>query len=125
MVHLFSGDVARAVVIGARHTDIPVVIRIVIETGGGPEAATGIETGTAIGTVTGVGLVTRTGEPPETRTGETGTGTVNLKVRCILIAERKFNLTVILHIHWNVYVQKHKRSLTVKEGNFRLFSTRI
>ena len=107
MVYLFPGDVDRAVVIDARHTDIPVVIKIVIETGGGPEAATGTEIGTAIGTVTGAGPVTRTGEPPETRTGETGTGTVNLKVRYILIALRKFNLKVILHIHWIVYVRQH------------------
>ena len=104
---MFAGDVDRAAVIGARHTDIPVVIRIVIETDGGHEAATGIETGTAIGTVTDVGPVTRTGEPLETRTGETGAGIVNLKVRCIFIAERKFNLKVILHIHWIVYVRQH------------------
>ena len=85
MVYLFPGDVDRAVVIGARHTDIPVGIRTVIETGGGPVAATATEKGTAIGTGTGAGPVTRTGERPEIRTGETGTGTVNLKVRCILI----------------------------------------
>ena len=107
MVYLFPGDVDRAVAIGAHHIDIPVVIRIVIETGVGHGAATATEIGTAIGTVTGAGPATRTGEPLETRTGEIGTGTVNLKVRYIFIAERKSNLKVILHIHWIVYVRQH------------------
>ena len=86
MVYLFTGDVDHAAVRGAHHTDIPVVIRTVIETGGGPEAVTGTETDTGTGTET-VGPATRTGEPPETRTGETGTGTVNLRVLRNLIAK--------------------------------------
>ena len=105
MVNLFPGDVDRAVVIGAHHIDIPVVIRIVIETGVGHGAATGTETGTATGT--GAGPTTKTGEPRGTRTGETGTDTVNPKVWCILIAELIFNLKVTLHIHCIVYVRQH------------------
>ena len=107
MVNLFPGDVDRAVVIGAHHIDIPVVIRIVIETGVGHGAATGTETGTATGTGTGAGPATKTGEPRGTRTGETGTDTVNPKVWCILIAELIFNLKVTLHIHCIVYVRQH------------------
>ena len=79
--YLFPGDADRAAVTDVRRTDIPAVIRTVIETGGGPAAATATETGIATGT--GAGPATRTGDPPETRTGETGTGTVRQRVRSI------------------------------------------